>query len=140
VRIALRPVRRHKIALPESSPNHPVALLKIALGDEGRLLSAVERQGYEELVIEALGGGHIPSVMVGALEELAGKMPVILASRIGSGEVLSETYGFAGSETDLLGRGLISAGSLDGLKARLFRTLLLKAGATRQEISYAFDC
>jgi L-asparaginase len=127
------------VTLPEGAQNPQVALLTIALGDDGRLLPAVEREGYAGLVIEAMGGGHVPSVMVEALEELVGKMPVILASRTKAGEVLCSTYGFVGSETDLLERGLISAGPLDGLKARLFLTLLLGSGATREEIKAAFD-
>jgi L-asparaginase len=77
--------------------------------------------------------------MVEGLEDLAGKMPVVLASRTGSGEVLRSTYGFVGSEMDLLERGLIYAGPLDGLKARLFLTLLLRSGATREEIRASFD-
>jgi L-asparaginase len=66
-------------------------------------------------------------------------MPVILASRTGSGEVLRSTYGFSGSEIDLLERGLIYAGPLDGLKARLLLALLLRSGATREDIKDSFD-
>jgi L-asparaginase len=137
-RVVLRPVGRHKIELPEDAEDRPVALYTVTLGDDGRLLPAIEEQGYAGLVIEALGGGHVPSVMVETLEDLAGKMPVILASRTGSGEVLRETYGFPGSETDLLERGLIHAGPLNGLKARLFLALLLRSGATRDEIKDSF--
>ncbi|MDQ3639048.1 MAG: asparaginase, partial [Actinomycetota bacterium] len=61
------------------------------------------------------------------------------ASRTGSGEVLRSTYGFIGSETDLLERGLIYAGPLDGRKARLLMTLLLQSGATKEEVKETFD-
>jgi L-asparaginase len=138
-RVVLRPAGRNKIALPEDAQDRRVALLTIALGDDGRLLSAVEQQGYAGLVIESMGGGHVPSVMVEALEDLAGRIPVILASRTKAGEVLHSTYGFPGSETDLLERGLIGAGPLDGLKARLSLTLLLRSGAAREEIKASFD-
>jgi len=138
-RVVLRPVGRNKITLPEGTQDRKAALLTIALDDDGRLLPAIEQQGYAGLVIEAMGGGHVPSVMVEALEDLAEKMPVILASRTGGGEVLRSTYGFPGSEIDLLDRGLINAGLLDGLKARLFLTLLLRSGATREEIRDSFD-
>ncbi|MGI8649834.1 MAG: asparaginase, partial [Rubrobacter sp.] len=113
--------------------------LTMTLGDDGRLLEAVEDTGYRGLVIEAMGGGHVSSIMVEKLEELAQKMPVVLASRTGGGEVLRKTYGFPGSEIDLLDRGLISASALDGLKARLLLSLLLRSGASREEISHAFE-
>jgi L-asparaginase len=138
-RVVLRPVGRHKIALSEGAQDRPVALHTVTLGDDGRLLPAIEKQGYAGLVVEALGGGHVPSVMAEGLEDLGGKMPVILASRTGAGEVLRATYGFIGSETDLLERGLIYAGPLDGLKARLFLTLLLRSGASKEEIRDSFE-
>ena len=77
-------------------------------------------------MIEALGGGHVPSVMAKPLGKLANEIPVVLASRTGGGEVLQNTYGFLGSETDLQERGLINAGALDGPKARLLLSLLLR--------------
>ena len=138
-RVVLRPTGRHKVSVSEGAQDRPVALHTFTLGDDGRLLPEIERQGYAGLVVEALGGGHVPSITVEALEDLAGKMPVILASRTGSGEVLRSTYGFPGSEMDLLERGLIYAGPLDGPKARLFLTLLLRSGATREEIEDSFD-
>jgi L-asparaginase len=138
-RVVLHPVGRHKIALSEDAQDRQVALHTVTLGDDGRVLSTIEEQGYAGLVIEAMGGGHVPSVMVENLEDLAGKIPVILASRTGGGEVLRATYGFVGSEVDLLERGLIYAGPLDGLKARLFLALLLRSGATKEEIRDSFD-
>lgn len=139
VRISTRPVDGHHIALPPETRDHPIALYTVGLGDDGRLLQAIGDSGYEGLVIEALGGGHVPSVMAEPLESLSSKMPVVLASRTGGGEVLKDTYGFTGSETDLLGRGLIGAGMLDGPKARLYLSLLLRSGAEIQEIARAFD-
>jgi L-asparaginase len=138
-RIVTRPTGKHKVSRPEDAQESPVALYHVALGDDGRLLPEIEEKGYTGLVVEAMGGGHVPSVMVETLEELASKMPVLLASRTGGGEVLRSTYGFIGSETDLIERGLIHTGPLDGRKARLLLTLLLQSGATREEISATFD-
>lgn len=138
-RVAVRPAQRQHIELRDEGRDHAVALLKIGLGDDGRLLGAVRDLGYSGLVIEALGGGHVPSPMVESLAELAAQMPVVLASRTGSGEVLRRTYSFPGSEMDLLERGLIPAGMLDGLKARLFLALLLRSGAERAEIPASFE-
>jgi L-asparaginase len=130
-RIGLRPptletaalVGTHADAIP------PVALLPCALGDDGRLMPELERLGYAGLVVEAFGGGHVPASVVPALADLAARMPVVLASRTRGGEVLQETYGFPGSERDLISRGLIPAGFLDGPKARILLSLLLANGA-----------
>ena len=138
-RVVLRPAGRHKLALPEDAGESPVALYHVALGDDGRLLPEIEEKGYAGLVVEAMGGGHVPSVMAGTLEDLASKMPVVLASRTGGGEVLRSTYGFIGSETDLLERGLIYAAHLDGRKARLLLTLLLQSGANTEKVKQTFD-
>jgi L-asparaginase len=90
-------------------------------------------------VVEGFGVGHVPSVMAERLGDLAGGMPVVLASRTGGGEVHRNTYGFTGSESDLLSRGLISAGMLDGSKARLFLSLLLRSEASKEEIAGEFE-
>ena len=138
-RIVVRPTGEHKVTLLEGAQEVPVALYHVTLGDDGRLLSAMEEAGYAGLVVEALGGGHVPSVMVETLEDLASRMPVVLASRTGGGEVLRATYGFIGSEVDLLERGLIYAGPLDGRKARLLLALRLMSDATKEEIEETFD-
>ena len=139
VRVALRPVGRRHVALPEGSTDRPVALYTFGLGDDGRMLPEIGRLGYEGLVIEAFGGGHVPSKTVEHLEALALAIPVVLATRTRGGEVLGQTYGFPGSETDLLSRGLISAGPLVSFKARLLLSLLLRSGATKEEAAETFE-
>ena len=139
VRVVVRPVGRQHVALPEETRDRPVALYTVSLGDDGRLLPEIGRLGYEGLVIEALGGGHVPSGIVGHLEELTLTMPVILATRTRGGEVLRKTYGFPGSETDLLSRGLTSAGPLASFKARLLLSLLLRSGAPKEEAAETFE-
>ena len=139
VRIALCRAVRHYIFMPRVPASvPPVALFKATLGDDGRLLTAAGSLGYRGLVIEAMGGGHVPHAMVEPLATLAEKMPVVLTSRTGAGEALHNSYGFAGSETDLLKRGLIHGGMLDGPKARLLLTLLLIAGAGLEKTVEAF--
>lgn len=138
-RIAARPASRSRLNPESLEGDHEVALLKTGAGDDGRLLRAVAELGYSGLVVEGLGGGHVPSPMVEPLARLARDMPVILASRTGAGQVPRSTYDFPGSEMDLIRRGLIPAGDLDGLKARLLLTLLLRSGRSRKEISGTFD-
>jgi L-asparaginase len=116
----------------------PVALVRCALGDDGRLVSAIHGLGYRGLVVEGFGGGHVPAAMVEGLAELVTSMPVVLASRTGSGVVLESTYGFDGSEIDLLSRGLMSAGALDGPKARVALSLALASTQNRVEAETKF--
>ncbi len=116
-----------------------VALLTAVLGDDSRLISQVAASGYSGLVLEAFGGGHVPGRVVPALEELASHLPVVLASRTGGGEILRHTYAFPGSEQDLLSRGLIPAGFLDGRKARILLSLLLASGRDMNGVRTAFE-
>ena len=116
----------------------PVALLTSVLGDDSRLIEQVEAAGYAGLVLEAFGGGHVPASVVPALAELAARMPVVLASRTGGGEMLRQTYGFPGSERDLLSRGLIPGGFLDGRKARILLSVLLATGCDLDGVRTAF--
>jgi L-asparaginase len=116
----------------------PVALVRCVLADDGRMVSALPGLGYQGLVIEGFGGGHVPESMVEPLSELLRSMPVVLASRTGAGVVLESTYGFVGSEIDLMSRGLLSAGALDGAKARVALSLALASSDDRSESEARF--
>ncbi len=138
VRIWARPVRRPLTLEPRQTSLPRTAVVPVVLGDDGETLRRIG-EGLDGLVVAAFGAGHVPAAAVEALTELAATMPVILSSRIGSGPVLTSTYGFAGSESDLLARGLIGAGSLDCYKARVLLHLLLASGAERGNITKAFE-
>lgn len=137
-RIGMRVTRSAVIAGGADGVDQPVALLTAALGDDGRMLAGLPDLGYRGLVIEAMGVGHVPAAMVPALASLAEVFPVVLSSRVASGPVFTRTYGFPGSETDLLSRGLIPGGALGGLKSRLLLSLLLGAGLQGPQLREAF--
>jgi len=111
-----------------TNPSNFAALYKVVIGDDGRALEKLPSLGYKGLILEALGGGHVPARMVPILAELARRMPVVLSSRTRNGRILRETYGFSGSEMDLFAHGVIDGGWLDGAKLRMLLELLLRAG------------
>ncbi len=115
-----------------------VPLVRMVLGDDGSLVR-LAANGADGLVVEAFGGGHVPARIVPLLESVARDIPVVVTTRTGAGDLYTNTYGFPGSESDLWKRGLIPAGPLDGLKARLALMVLLMGGADRAAVAAFFD-
>jgi len=148
------PVRDWKIALDRAvgsgaasrlaaRTSAPVALLSLALGERGALLDALlsdpKHLGYGGVVVGAMGAGHVPELLVQRLVALAKRLPVVLASRTGGGPLLRKTYEGPGGEIALRAGGLIYAGRLPPLKARLLLDVLLRAGIDRQGMAGLFD-
>ncbi len=119
-------------------PPAPVALVKWAMGDDGRMMNALPGLGYAGVVIEGIGAGHVPADAAPIVGDLAAKIPVVLASRAMTGPVFTRTYGYPGSEIDLLARNLVPAGYLSGLKARLLLGLILRTIVDRSTVAEAF--
>jgi len=136
--VAVRPVGRVHLSLPTETRIPPVALIRVGLDDDGRLLRRLTDLGFEGVVIEAFGGGHVTPPMVPLIADLVREMPVALASRTGAGEVLSATYRFPGSELELLDLGVIRVGALDALKARLLLAMSLARDDAREDIARLF--
>lgn len=131
------PARWPALPAPEPGRDPRVALLETHLGDGGELLRLVAGAGYDGVVLAGFGAGHVSAAFAEVVGEVAGRRPLVLASRTGSGPVLERTYGFAGSERDLLARGVLPAGWLDARKARLLLWALLAAGAGPDEVQAA---
>jgi len=130
--------RRVRVDLSSESPSRPwVPIVTVGLDEDARSLESVG--DADAVVLEALGAGHVPRWLVEPISKLAGRMPVVMTTRTRRGPVLRETYGFDGSERDLRSRGVAGAGPLDAIKARILLMLMLRSGATREEILDEFD-
>jgi L-asparaginase len=132
-----RPARLPSLPGDHESKPVRVGVVTIALGDDGELLRAAAGR-FDGLVIAAFGVGNVPDWLVRPLAELAGRIPVVLASRTGAGSVLARSCGSFSAQNELLSRGLISAGFLDPLKARLLLHLLLARNASRDQVEAVF--
>ncbi len=137
VRVLLRPAGRLHVRVPDGTADVRVAQAAVFFDDDARLIAAVPSLGYRGMVLAALGGGHVPSWMMPVLKELAGQLPVVFTSRTG-GEGLLRSYGYPGSEADLLAAGLIPAAGVGTAHATVLLRLLLMAGADREAIAEAF--
>src|SRR5271169_4362183 len=57
-----------------AGPPVPVALIKVAMGDDGRMLSTLPGLGYAGVVLEGMGAGHVPADVAPLVGELAAKI------------------------------------------------------------------
>lgn len=129
VRYFHHPTERKCLSWPQHT-TQKVALLEASLGADTLLLENILHLGYDGLVIAGFGAGHVSQKWAEVIEHIAEKIPVIIATRTGSGSTAQSTYGFIGSEMDLVRKGASMAGFLCPRKARVLLWLLL--GCQRQ--------
>lgn len=115
-----------------------IALIETHLGDEGLLLRTAADSGFDGIVLAGFGVGHVSASLADAVSEVARALPVVLTSRTGTGTTFQSTYGFKGSEMDLLQRGAIPGGWLDSRKACVLLTCLTAAGVGADQIRTVF--
>ncbi|MFL6965060.1 asparaginase [Pseudomonas alvandae] len=127
----LHPARQRSVLPSPQHTTHKVALLEAALSADTLLLENVLALGYEGLVIAGFGAGHLSGTWAEAIDTIADKIPVIVATRCGSGSTARSTYGFKGGEMDLIRRGASMAGFACPRKARILLWLLI--GCQRQD-------
>jgi L-asparaginase len=114
------------LGLPEALDKH-VELVWATAGADGRLVEAAA-SAADGLVIAGFGGGRLSAAMADAAVAAAARLPVVIASRCGAGSTQRSSYQGHGSETQLLAEGLIGAGQLNPLKARLRLAVALSLG------------
>jgi L-asparaginase len=137
-----RPTLRHRPATqrltlrPKAPLTARVPVHTVGLDEDPAVVSALASVA-DGLVVAALGGGHVPGRLAEPLGGLAERVPVVLASRVGAGRVLTGTYRAPGSETDLLGRGLLWSGFLGAAKARVLLVTALACGS--DQVAAAFS-
>ncbi|MGJ9412697.1 asparaginase [Aeromicrobium sp. CF4.19] len=133
-RVLVRPSRRHP-SLPLPVRTARVALLETHLGDDGALLRASAELDHDAVVLAAYGVGHVSADLAEVVSEVQARIPVVVASRTGAGSTARATYGFPGSETDLVRRGALLAGWLDPRKARVLTWAVLSSTSSPDRLA-----
>jgi len=114
------------LGLPDALDKR-VELVWGTAGGDGRLIEAAAAEA-DGLVIAGFGGGRLSAAMADAAVAAVARLPVVIASRCGAGSTQRSSYHGHGSETQLLAEGLIGAGQLHPLKARLRLAVALALG------------
>lgn len=126
-------------AIAAKPPFPRVELIRCTAGMDGLLLEACLQSKAAGIVVEAFGVGHVPLKIADLMEAGVKKgIPVVAVSRCSMGSVLTRTYGFPGSESDLVRRGVIMGRGITGPKARIKLTLALAAGEGLTQIKKRF--
>jgi L-asparaginase len=137
--IRVKPVRRPLPWLDIKTDPVDVLLYSSYIGDTGKILGKVDGLGYSGIVVEGTGYGVVAEWVFDRLEQLIKKMPVVMASRIGNGDVMTCFYGNGyGMPAYLVEHGYLLAGQLDGRKARILLTFLLMSKCSEEEIRESF--
>jgi L-asparaginase len=123
------PFQRRVLPHPQQT-TQKVAMFEASLSADTLLLENILALGYDGLVIAGFGAGHVSQSWATVIEHIAESIPVIIATRTGSGSTAQASYGFNGGEMDLIRKGASMAGFLCPRKARVLLWLLL--GCQRQ--------
>ena len=138
VRVILKPISE-RMYWPVRNGTEPIIpIVKSVTGDNAVILSSLSPEKIDGLIIEATGGGHVSAQVAKLAIKYCKTIPVILCSRTGSGEVLTHTYSFEGSEMHLIENGVIPSGYLSSVKARVLLYQLLKNGLNIEKIRATF--
>jgi L-asparaginase len=137
VDIRRRPQRRSHI--DAAAAVEPVWLIKTAVGYDSTLIDACVEKGARGIGIEALGCGNVPPGCVPGIERALGSnVPVAMASRCFRGRV-DGRYDYVGGGAQLRELGVMSAGSLNGQKARIKLSLALGAAKDPRHLLELFE-
>jgi len=122
-----------------NSYSDDVYLLKSYAGMTGELIDYYVDKGAKGIVIEALGRGNVPTMMMDAIKNARRKgLEIVIVSRCYGGRVL-DTYGYIGGGKDLVKNGCILGGNLSGPKARILLMIGLNNQLSHDQLIMLFQ-
>jgi L-asparaginase len=139
-RVGVRAVRlrargpRRTLAVTPAAAALPVQIVVAALETNGAQLDAAVRDGARGIVVAATGSGNThPDLLRAAVDAQAAGITVVLASRTGAGAV-GPFYAFPGGGATWARAGILFAGDLTPVQARVALALGLGAGLAGQAL------
>ncbi|MFW5842189.1 MAG: asparaginase [Bacillota bacterium] len=118
--------------------NEDTYLVKVYAGLTGDIIDHYVEKGAKGIVIEALGRGNVPAVMMDAIRNARRKgVEIVIVSRCYGGRVL-DSYGYLGGGKDLVKAGCILGGNLSGPKARILLMVALENGYKHNDLKRIF--
>lgn len=136
--IYYRDITHNKKYTFDNVTNEHTYLIKAHAGMNGILIDFLVSKGAKGIVIETLGRGNLPPMMLESISNaIKQDVVIVLVSRCYSGRVL-DTYAYPGGGKDLTNRGCVLGGSFNGQKARLLLMLALSNGYTVDQIKDLF--
>ncbi|MGT2801481.1 asparaginase [Streptococcus henryi] len=125
---------RVRFNLDQISGTIPIIKAYAGMGLGDGIISLLDPQKIDGVVIEALGAGNLPPEAAQELENLMFKgIPVVLVSRCFNG-IAEPVYAYAGGGVKLQEAGVMFVKELNAQKARLKLLIALNAGLKGQEL------
>lgn len=116
-----------------------VSLIKCVCGMDSRFIDFCIEQGDKGIVIEAMGRGNIPPLMVDGIKRAIDKgIAVVVVSRCFEGRVF-DSYGYHGGGKELRNLGVIFGDNLPGQKARIKLMVALSYTESLNEVREIFE-
>ena len=107
--------------------NKRIEIIKVTAGTNSSLIDYYINESVDGLVIEGLGRGNVPALMVAGIKRaISSGITVVITSRCPMGRV-RDTYAYEGGGYHLKTLGVLSGGDLTSEKARLKLMLILSA-------------
>jgi L-asparaginase len=115
--------------------NDDTYLIKVVAGMDGHFIDYLIDRGAKGIVIEALGRGNVPPMMLDSIQKALFKgIHIVIVSRCYSGRVL-DTYAYQGGGKDLTNMGCILGGNFNGQKARILLMLAISNHYNHNQIT-----
>lgn len=132
--IYYRDVTHHEVYDFKNIINDDTYLVKVYAGMDGHFIDYLMERGAKGIVLESLGRGNVPPMMLDSITKAISKgIHIVLVSRCYSGRVL-DTYAYVGGGKDLTNKGCILGGNFNGQKARILLMLAISNNYTHKQI------